>query len=397
MAFVQANNSATGTTASSIAKAVAGAQTAHNLNLVVVNYGNTTGSVTTDTVSVSDSKGNVYTPVSAAITFTGAGGSDSLRVFYCADIVAALAGANTITVTRTGMANQAFLAFSHLEYSGQATTTPVDVTASSSANSGVTTAATSTAATTTNANDLLIGAFCMFDGPSTADPLYTSRAAFYTIGVEEKIVSATGSQTANWTSAGGSGWAGQLIAFKAAGGTTVNMAGTCTIKFVNSGPLQVTKLLAGGATIKFVNSGSLQVSKLLAGSATIKFVCSGALIASGIGGTLTLGGTCIFRFNRGMGFLLTTAPALAGGSTLVPGEPEHDEDDPQKTIREAHKRAEGQRLRELSQGQVPTTPAHPTSGEDLKRAAEYRDSPPPGPQSEYGKDDGRLGYFEEDW
>src|SRR6478736_6316213 len=104
MALVQTANTGSGSGSLTIFTAFTSAQTAGNLNYVVVTYGDSNAStVPSDTCTVSDSANGSYTAVSAATKFTGgASGGACVQVFYRANIAAALAGANTVSVVRGG-------------------------------------------------------------------------------------------------------------------------------------------------------------------------------------------------------------------------------------------------------------------------------------------------------
>src|SRR5262249_42035432 len=90
--FVQVNGAVPQSTAvGSVSVTYTAAQSAGNLNVVVVGWNDTQAAVT----SVSDSKGNIYT---RAIGPTqGSGLSQS--IYYARNIAAAAAGANQVTVT----------------------------------------------------------------------------------------------------------------------------------------------------------------------------------------------------------------------------------------------------------------------------------------------------------
>ena len=122
------------------------AQTAGDLNVVVVGWNDSTATVS----SVRDSKGNVYT---RAVGPTVVSGFLSQSVYYSKNIVAAAAGSNTVTVTFSAAA--AFPDVRILEYRGADPNSPVDVVAAASGNS---TSSNSGSATTTNAADLIFGA-----------------------------------------------------------------------------------------------------------------------------------------------------------------------------------------------------------------------------------------------
>ncbi len=117
-------------------------QTAGDLNVVVVGWGDVTSSVS----MVKDSQGNTYSQ--AGGTATGSGLRQA--IFYATGIAA---GSNTVTVTFNQAA--AYPDMRIMEYSGLDTSNPLDVTA---VGVGTGTTATSAAAATTAANELIVGA-----------------------------------------------------------------------------------------------------------------------------------------------------------------------------------------------------------------------------------------------
>ena len=122
-----------------VSVAYPGAQTAGNLNIVVVGWNDTTSTVQ----SVKDSAGNNYSLAIGPTKGTGLQQS----IYYAANIVG---GTNTVTVTFNQAA--AYPDIRILEYRG---VTTLDAKAGASGNS---TAANSGSATTTSANELIFGA-----------------------------------------------------------------------------------------------------------------------------------------------------------------------------------------------------------------------------------------------
>jgi hypothetical protein len=115
IAFVQANTGPATIQSlnSSVAVAYGSAQTAGNLNIVVVGWGDTTSSVS----SVTDSRGNVYTRAVGPTTNTGIQQS----IYYAKNIAA---GSNTVTVAFSPAASYPDVRV--LEYSGLDPTSPLD-------------------------------------------------------------------------------------------------------------------------------------------------------------------------------------------------------------------------------------------------------------------------------
>ena len=194
----------------SVAVKFTGAQTAGNLNVVVVGWSDSTSSVT----SVTDSSHNTYNP---AVGPTVLPGVFTQSIFYANNIAAAGAGANTVTVAFSSPA--AFPDIRVLEYSGVDALNPVDVTAASTGNGTVT---NSGAATTTSAADLILGANVVettTTGPGTSftQRLLTSPDADI---VEDRMVSAIGSYSATAPITPSGRWVMQMVAFRAATGDT---------------------------------------------------------------------------------------------------------------------------------------------------------------------------------
>ena len=144
--YVQSADSDPQSPQASVPVTFAAAQTAGDLNVVVVGWNDTTATVNT----VTDKSGNTYT---LAVGPTIQSGLASQSIYYAKNIVAAAAGANIVTVTFSTAA--VFPDIRILEYSGADPNNPVDVTAAASGNSA---SANSGAVTTTTATDLLFGA-----------------------------------------------------------------------------------------------------------------------------------------------------------------------------------------------------------------------------------------------
>jgi hypothetical protein len=175
----------------------AGAQTAGDLNIIVVGWNNSTSTVQ----SLSDTAGNVY---SLAIgPTTGIGLRQS--IYYAANI---RGGSNTVTV----VFNQptAYPDIRILQYRGVST---LDVTAGASGNSAF---ASSGPATTTSPNELIFGANTIAKSTIGPGSGFTSRIITSPDGdiAEDRIVTATGtySATAPLTSSGP--WVMQMVTFK---------------------------------------------------------------------------------------------------------------------------------------------------------------------------------------
>jgi|SRR5665213_313440 len=191
--FVQVNanwNGGSGT--APVTAAFTSANTAGNLLFVTVIWYSST---TTATATITDSQGNVYTPVAARIAFFGTSGY--LQSFYCANCKA---GANTVTLTLSASNN--WLSLSVGEYSGVNTIDlvgPIVSGNSTSISSGA-------SATTAHANELLIayaGALSASGVTQGTGWTNQSNAAIFGAVQASQIVSSTGSYTATFTQPAG--------------------------------------------------------------------------------------------------------------------------------------------------------------------------------------------------
>ena len=201
ISFVQANAGPSTLQAwnSSVSVAYPSVQTAGDLNLVAVGWGDTTSAIT----SVTDSQGNVYLP---AVGPTKAGGLQQV-VYYARNIVG---GSNRVTVSFNQAASYPDVRI--LEYSGVDTASPLDVTATGT---GTGTTANSGFATTTSPTELIFATATTgstFTGPGTG---FTKREidAYGNIA-EDKSVSSTGTYNATATTNYGN-WIMQMATFKA--------------------------------------------------------------------------------------------------------------------------------------------------------------------------------------
>ena len=201
-------------------------QTAHDLNVVVVGWNDTTATVQT----VKDSAGNTYSLAIGPTSGTGLRQS----IYYAANIVG---GSNTVTVTFSQAAVYPDIRI--LEYRGIST---VDVTAGASGSSAT---ASSGAATTTVANELIFGANTVATS-SRVGSGFTSRIITSPDGdiAEDKVVTAIGSNSATSTLTSSGPWVMQMVTFSevsspapsvtsvspntgpTAGGTSVTITGT---------------------------------------------------------------------------------------------------------------------------------------------------------------------------
>jgi chitodextrinase len=205
--FVQVNSTVPqSSTVSSVALAYTAAQTAGNLNVVVVGWNDTSAAV----FSVSDTMGNLYTL--AAGPTTGNGLTQS--IYYSKNIVGAAAGTNRVTVTFVPAAELPDVRI--LEYAGIDRVNALEAAVGAAGSSDT---SSSGAVTTANATDLLVGANTVATGTSGAGLGFTSRLITSPDGdiVEDRGVTATGRYTATAPLSASGPWVAQEAAFRAAG------------------------------------------------------------------------------------------------------------------------------------------------------------------------------------
>jgi Domain of unknown function (DUF1929)/IPT/TIG domain len=236
--LVQSNSVPTTLKASltTVAAPFTASQTAGDLNVVVVGWGDVTSTVST----VTDGLGNKYSPAGTTATGTG------LRqaIYYAKNIAA---GSNTVTVTFSQAA--AYPDLRILEYSGLDTSNPLDVTAAAS---GSGTTATSASATTTSPNELIFGAGNNgngFNGPGAG---FTLRMIdYYGNLAEDKAVGGSGSYNVTAPLKESTNWVMQMATFRANGQGSSNPAPTV------NGVSPTSGTTAGGTPVTITGTGFL--------------------------------------------------------------------------------------------------------------------------------------------
>jgi len=239
IAYVQSNYADPQTPQTTVTVPYASAQTAGNLNVLVVGWNDSTAHV----VTVGDTKGNVYVPAVGPTVQTGVA---TQTIYYAKNIAAAAANGNTVTVTFDVAAN--FPDIRIAEYSGLDRVNPLDVVVGTA---GSSTTSNSGAVSTTNANDLLVAANLIqtqTTGPGTG---YTQRIITSPDGdiLEDQVVTVAGSYSGTAPVTPSGAWIMQMVAFRAAsgsGGTAQSItatAGTPQSVAINTAfatPLQAT-------------------------------------------------------------------------------------------------------------------------------------------------------------
>jgi hypothetical protein len=203
--YVQGNPATPRTSQATVTVPYNAAQTAGNLNLVIVGWNDPTALVS----PVTDSKGNTYSLAVGPTVLSAANGVPlSQSIYYAKNLAAATAGANVLKVTFTAAA--AFPDIRVLEYSGVDPANPLDVAVGTSGNSAT---SSSGSVTTTNATDLLVGANTVetsTNGPGTG---FTLRLNTPDGDIaEDRGVTATGSYSASAPLSSRGGWVMQIVA-----------------------------------------------------------------------------------------------------------------------------------------------------------------------------------------
>lgn len=202
ISFVQASSQDTKSgSVASISAPYTDAQSAGDLNVVVIGWGNPSNTIN----SVSDSAGNTYTAARAVASNTGA----VVAIYFAKDIAAS--SSNTVTVSLD--ANDV-LCVAILEYAG---VSAIDQTGEGS---GMGQTASTNTVSTSASNELVLGA---------GEPDQTEDADFSSVGsgfnervitgtsgmlVEDMIVSQTGSFTASGGLTKSTPWVMEIVSFR---------------------------------------------------------------------------------------------------------------------------------------------------------------------------------------
>jgi hypothetical protein len=207
--FVQITTATPSGSASTASATFSQAQGAGDLIVVVVGW---VAGANVAVTQVGDTIGNGYT-TAAAPTHISAGLTQS--IFYAKGIAAAAAGANTVTVTLSAAGSP--LDLSAAEYAGLDPVTPLDTSAGYGGRSNSATTLPATA-TTGTARELIFGAgvtLGSFTGPGAAFTLRKLTGNGPNFGVvEDRVVSATGSYSADAPLASNASYVMQVATFR---------------------------------------------------------------------------------------------------------------------------------------------------------------------------------------
>ncbi len=248
IAFVQGNYAVPQTPQATVTVSFPAAQTAGNLNVVIVGWNDSTATVT----SVTDTRGHAYT---LAVGPTVQSGAASQAIYYARNITGG--AGNTVTVRFSVAA--AYPDIRVLEYRGLDPTAPLHAAVAST---GSGTTSSSGSLTTTVANVLLVAANVV--GTSTSGPgaNFTSRMITSPDGdiAEDRIVTTTGTYSATAPLSSSGYWVMQLVGFKSATGSDTTLP-TVSITAPTAGATYTTTtspLALGGSAAD--NVGVTQVS-----------------------------------------------------------------------------------------------------------------------------------------
>ena len=205
IAFVQLNYATPQSSVATVSVPFTAAQSAGNLNVVVVGWNDTTSQVS----SVSDSKGNVY---QLAVGPSAVSGAVTQSIYYAKNIVTAAAGANTVEVSFTAAALYPDIRI--LEYAGMDQLSPVDVTASAA---GTTATSRTLPVATSTSPGLLFAANTVATWTTGAGSGWTNRVITQPDSdiAEDQIVSTPGNYGSTAPLGGAGPWVMQMVAFKA--------------------------------------------------------------------------------------------------------------------------------------------------------------------------------------
>ena len=257
--FVQSAFSDPQAPSSTVTATFTKAQTAGDLNVVIVGWNDTASTVN----AITDAAGNSYT---LAVGPTALTGFLSQGIYYAKNIAAAAAG-NVVTVKFTGAA--AFPDVRILEYAGIDTSIAVDRVAAAT---GSTSVSDSGPLQTSNANDLLVAANMVYTASVAPGTGFTQRIVTTPDGdsVEERVVSAVGSYDATESLSSSGPWIMQMVAFRAAGGAPPD----------TTPPTVTITSPASGATLSGLVSVNVDAVDTGSGVASVQLLVDGSPVGS---------------------------------------------------------------------------------------------------------------------
>ena len=282
IAFVQMNYAVPQTPQATVAVSYTGAQSAGNLNVVIIGWSDASSQVT----SVTDAAGNVYT---RAVGPTVQPGVQSQAMYYAAGIAGG--AGNVVTVSFSGPVSYPDVRIA--EYRGIDASQPVDAVAGA-AGSGAT--SNSGPVTTTTASVLLVTGNYVTTVTTAAGAGYTSRVITTPNGslLADRVVTTPGTYAATASLSAG-GWVMQVVAFRGVG------AGSGETE-PPTAPTNLTATVAGGTQINLswtastdnVGVAGYRIERC-AGTTCSNFAQIGASSVTSHGDTVTVSGTYRYR------------------------------------------------------------------------------------------------------
>lgn len=175
----------------------------HNLLICWLSYNSATESIS----SITDTLGNTYAKAVGPLTGTGTIAGYRQEIWYAANTIGG-AGLN-VTATLSSTFNASKDISCH-EYSGAATSSPIDQVVEAT---GTSANATTANMTTTSANQMIFSAI-IYEGTGTGGAGHTQRSSLHTNCSQDRIVGAAGSYNASFTNLGTETWAAQAISVR---------------------------------------------------------------------------------------------------------------------------------------------------------------------------------------
>ncbi len=209
--YVQSNGSTNNTSATTITTTFSSSNTTSNAIINLLSWDDHT----TSTFTCTDSKGDTFTNTSIAHNTTN---HQYLGICYATNV----AGGSSNVVTATFGAASTYRRIIASEYSGIATTNPVDVTATNWASTGTTTTngVTSGSAPTTTNGDLIFGGVLSPVGTTTitAGTGFTQRNSLNNkdAAIQDKVLSTAGSVSSTQTFGSANAYVANMVAFRPA-------------------------------------------------------------------------------------------------------------------------------------------------------------------------------------
>ncbi len=317
ISYVQSNYATPQTPQTAVSVTFTAAQSAGDLNVVVVGWNDSTATIS----AVTDSKGNAYT---SAVGPTVQSGLASQSIYYARNIASAAAGANSVTVTFSRAAVSPDIRI--LEYSGADPNNPVDVKA---ANSGSSSSSSSGSATTTSPNDLIFGANLVQTTTSGPGSGFSQRLLTSPDGdiAEDQPVAAIGSYSATAPLTSSGPWIMQMVAFRTASGgggpTLVSIAVTPVNPSISTGNQQqftATGTYSDGSRQNLTNSvtwtSSVPSVATISSSGLATGVATGSTTIQAASGSIY--GTTSLTVTGAANFTVSASPASL---SIVQGNP----------------------------------------------------------------------------